>query len=345
MLNQLTFSVAVSTFNRNEDLRRCLETLEKQTYKDFEVVIVNGGDYSSVERVADQFQNLRIKIVNQKRRGLVEARNLGWMHSQADIVCFIDDDLVVSPSWLENVRSTFLLDDNIGGVSGPTIIPDDRQRNRDLALFLERFKTSGNIFFRFLGKLYLGIILENKIKDVGKILKSGAFTPGSNYKECLSLLNVVDVDYLEACHMCFRRKLLEELKGFDYIYEGTSEWQEPDFSFKVRAKGYRLVFNPKAVTYHFISQGGIFKARTNSYERTKNFIFFYMRWIKPNSLEKIFRFGINLLFINLYWCYKFLQSRNIDWLCGILGTFTGIAGSFRAPVRLEKEKYAKLIQT
>lgn len=137
-------------------------------------------------------------------------------------------------------------------------------------------------------------------------------------------MGLTDVDYLEACHMCFRRKVLEELEGFDYIYEGTGEWNEPDFSFKVRAKGYRLVFNPQAVTYHYISQGGVFRARTNSYERSKNFIFFYMRWIKPDSPEKILRFGANLLFINAYWCYKFLQTGNPDWLKGIPGTLDGL---------------------
>ena len=343
MQNDLTFSVAVSTFNRNDDLARCLQALEKQTYKDFDIVIANGGNFEGVKRAVDKFNKLRIKIVNQQRRGVVEARNLGWRHSNADIVCFIDDDLVVETEWLKNIRDTFLTDDYIGGVSGPTIIPDDRQKNRDLALFLGEFKKSKNIFLKLLGSVYLRIILENKISDVGKILKSGAFTPGSNFKSCLSLSGLQDIDYLEACHMCFRRKLLEEIGGFDYIYEGTGEWNEPDFSFRVRSCGWRLVFNPRAVTYHYISQGGVFGARTNSYERSRNFIFFYMRWVKPNSFEKIVRFGINLLFINLYWCYKFLQSGNIDWLRGISGSFSGLADSLRSPFRLEKGKYARLV--
>ena len=329
MQDNLTFSVGISTFNRNEDLLRCLEALTKQTYPDFEVVIANGGEFQGVKQVADRFKNLKVKIINQERKGIVEARNLGWMHSRSDIVCLIDDDLVVSPAWLENIRKTFLSDGNIAGVSGPTIIPRERQKNRDLALFLGEFKESRNIFLRLIGKLYIGLVLENRIKDVGKILKSGAFTPGSNYRDSINLNTEVDVDYLEACHMCFKRSLLEKIGGFDYAYIGTGEWNEPDFSFRVRQRGYRLVFNPKAVTYHYISQAGVFKARTNSYERSKNFILFYMRWVKPNSLEKITRFGINLLFINLYWCYKFLKTRNPDWLRGIVGTFAAFKDSRR----------------
>lgn len=329
MPENLTFSVVVSTFNRNDDLFNCLESLIEQTYPDFEVIIVNGGDFAGVKHVADGFNNLKIKIVEQGKKGIVEARNLGWRNSNSDIICFIDDDLVVDANWLKNIRETFLLDCKIGGVSGPTIIPQDRQGNRDLALFLGEFQKSPNILLRLIGKLYLGIVLENRITEVGRILKSGAFTPGSNYKSCLKLNSLQDVDYLEASHMCFHRKLFEEFDGFDYIYEGTGEWNEPDFCFKVRSKGYRMVFNPQAVTYHYISQAGVFKARTNSYERSKNFIFFYMRWIKPNTLEKLVRFGVNILFINMYWFYKFIQSRNTDWLRGIIGTFVAFRESMR----------------
>ncbi len=325
MIKDLLFTVAVSTFNRNEDLSRCLQALKKQTYKDFEVVVSNGGDYTGVKNVVERFRDLRIKVVNQERKGLVEGRNLGWRNARADIVCFIDDDLVVSAQWLENIRETFLSDEKIGGVSGPTIIPDDRKNNRDFALLLEQFKASKNILLRLIGKIYLSLVLENKITEVGRILKSGIFTPGSNFKSCLSIRGPLEVDYLEACHMCFCRSLLERIGGFDYAYTGTSEWNEPDFSFKVRRLGYRLIFNPKAVTEHHISQSGVFKARTNAYERSRNFICFYFRNVKPDSLDKILRFAINLCFINVYWFYKFIQSKNPDWLNGITGTLLGLA--------------------
>ena len=123
MLNSLNFTVAISTFNRNEDLERCLEALKTQTYPDFDIVISNGGEHQGVKQVAEKFKGLKIKIVNQERKGIVEGRNLGWRNSRGDIVCLIDDDLVVLPDWLVNIRSTFLSDERIGGVSGPTIIP------------------------------------------------------------------------------------------------------------------------------------------------------------------------------------------------------------------------------
>ena len=324
MQNNLTFSITVSTFNRNEDLYKCLAALSKQTFADFEVIVSNGGEYAGVKKVVEQFKNLRIKVVNQERKGIVEGRNLGWRNASGDIVCFIDDDLVVWPQWLENIRKSFLADEKIGGVSGPTIIPEERLKNRDFALLLDEFKKTKNIFLRFIGRIYVGVILENRTREVGRILKSGAFTPGSNYRDCLNLAGTIEVDYLEACHMCFRRFLLEKIGGFDYVYTGTGEWNEPDFSFKVRRLGYRLVFNPKAVTEHRISQGGVFKARTYAYERSRNFIRFYFRNVKADRLDKIGRFMINLCFINGYWCYKFFKTGNMDWLSGLWGTFMGL---------------------
>lgn len=324
MNQKLPFSVVVSTYNRNEDLIKCLNALTAQAFKDFEVVVVNGGDKEPLKEIVLGYPALSIRLVEQEKRGVVEARNLGWRNSKGEIVCFIDDDLVVKPQWLEEIRKAFLLSEAIGGVSGPTIVPPERRSNRDFALFLEEFNQPRNVFFGIFGDIYKKIVLENKIYEVGKILPSGAFTPGSNYEECLRLSQIVEVDYLEACYMCFRKHLLEEIGGFDYDYVGTGEWNEPDFSFKVRKLGYKLVFNAKAVTQHHISQSGIFQARVNAYERSRNFIYFYFHNIKPNSLNKIFRFGINLCFINAYWVYKFIETRNTGWLKGINGTLLGL---------------------
>ncbi|MCG8431019.1 MAG: glycosyltransferase [Candidatus Omnitrophica bacterium] len=317
----MTFSVGIPTYNRIDELKRCLASLREQTFRDFSVVVANGGDEAAVREAVAGFSDLTVRVVTQQKRGIVAARNLCWRASSADVVCIIDDDIVVSPRWLEEVRLSFLRDERIAGVSGPTLIPEELSGERDLAMLLEN--QSGNPFLRVARMLYLSLILENKLSQVGRILKSGAFTPGSNFRSCLSLPGEVDVDYLEACHMCFRRQAVERAGGFDDFYGIVGDWSEPDLSFKIRRSGGRLVFNPRAVTWHRISRSGAYGARTNSFERSNNFVHFYRRWIKPDSLEKCARFGANLVFINLYWFYKFLRSGNSDWLRGISGMLAG----------------------
>ncbi|MFC1646137.1 glycosyltransferase family 2 protein [Candidatus Omnitrophota bacterium] len=321
MTNNNSITVSVNTFNRPDSLSMCFDALTKQAYKDFDVIVVNGGEDNPVNEIVRKF-DLNIKIVKQKRKGLVEARNLCWKETNKDIVCIIDDDLIVSPNWVKEVKDTFLLSGNIGGVTGPTIIRKDEYSNRDAISFISKFE-NGSVFWRTIGKFYLNFIMDGRIREIGKILDSGMFTLGSNLEACLSNADLLDVDYLEACCMCLRRRLIEEAGGFDYCYSGTSEWSEPDLTFKVKKLGYRLVFNPKAAAEHRVSQQGVFKARTYAYERSLNFINFYFRHIKPNSLRKFIKFYSYLLFMNCYWLYKAIESRNINWLTGIFGTVVG----------------------
>ena len=305
-------------------MRECLNSLNKQSNKNFEVIVVNGGERSIVDKVINGLSlPFRVRVVQQVRKGLVEARNLCWRETRSDIVCIIDDDLAVSSNWINEIKESFALDKNIGGVTGPTIINKEEISNRDALSFIDKFE-NGNFFWRLIGKFYVGFILEGKVKEVGRILDSGTFTPGSNYPDCLKTKGPIEVDYLEGCHMCFRRELIEKAGGFDYCYTGTSEWSEPDLAFKIRKLGYRLIFNPKAVTEHRVSKQGVFKARTYAFERSVNFINFYFRNIKPNTLRKFVRFHSYLFFMNCYWIYKAVTQKNVNWLTGIYGIFYGL---------------------
>lgn len=321
--SNFTVTVSINTFNRPNDLFECLNSLSKQNRKDFDVLIINGGDEGSIDKIVSSF-NFPIRVIQQKRKGLVEARNLCWKEAQGEIVCIIDDDLIVSQGWLEEIVKTFLAEKGIGGVTGPTFISKEKAQNRDAIHLIEKFE-HGNLSWRLIGKFYLGFIMEGKVRDVGKILECGTFTLGSNFPDSFNKDQLIEVDYLEACHMCFKRKLIAEVGGFDYCYTGTSEWSEPDLAFKIKKLGYRLVFNPKAVAEHRISTQGVYMARTYAYERSANFINFYFRHIKPNTLCKVSHFYSYLLFLNGYWIYKALVSKNINWFSGLLGTFVALS--------------------
>ena len=221
MENILSYTVSINTFNRISALTECLESLTRQTDNNFDVIIVNGGDKDPVREAVKSF-NLKIKIIDQEKKGLVEARNLCWKEADSDIVCIIDDDLVVSKNWISEIKNTFTQDEKIGGVSGPTIVSQEDFANRDALSFINKF-INGNFFWKSLGRFYFNFLLEGKVMDVGRILDCGTFTLGSNYSDCLRRHWLIEVDYLEACHMCLKRKLIEQVGGFDYIFTGTGE--------------------------------------------------------------------------------------------------------------------------
>jgi GT2 family glycosyltransferase len=320
-MNEPKISVVVPTAGRREVLHNCLFALNRQKFKDFEVTVVVPQE-ESIDGINDRYDSLNIRVVRQEARGLVGARNTGLNTSRGQIVSFIDDDVVVSEYWSQAIYDTFGNDSRIGGVSGPTIIPEDKIGNRDILGFQNKIKNG--LFWKIIGRIYISLVLENSPFSIGRIFKSGAFSLGSNYAEFSALDSTFDVDYLEACNMSFRKSVLDQTGGFLGEYGGLGDWSEPDLAFRVREIGYRLVFNPAAAVLHDISKQGVYKERgRDSHQRTLNFLHFYFKWIKPNTPDKLIRFSFNLLFINMYWLYKFIESGSRYWLYGIIATFKG----------------------
>lgn len=321
----MKISIIIPTYGRPENLKNVFNSLESQDCKDFEVVIVEGLDLEKTKNFLRKNKtSFPIKAIKQSGRGLVNAVNEGVEHAKGSIVIRTDDDVVFSKSWLKLIKETFAMSDKVGGVSGPTIIPPDRLDNRELFYYLGKFVNPPNLFWKIIGKIYLSLVLDNQPFRVGKICKSGNFSPGSNYSSCLDLKEPVEVDYLEACNYAVRKDLVKKVGGFDEGYVGIGDWHEPDLCFRIRKLGYKLYFNPEARLNHMLSRGGVFTARSQTFCRSYNFIRFYFKHIKPDSLEKIVKFSFWLLFMNTHFIYSFVKTRNPNQLTGIWGTIKGL---------------------
>jgi glycosyltransferase involved in cell wall biosynthesis len=317
-------SVVIPTLNRPDSLRACLSSLEGQTMGDFEVLIIDGGPGKETRAVIEEFSQRVPICLETYGGGLVSSANRGLGLARGKIVSRIDDDVVLSPGWAAAVVSTFEADRTVGGVSGPTIIPEEFQEGRDLTYFNRRISEARGFIWRILKRIYHGFFMEGEPLAVGRFFRSGAFSLGSNFKKSSSLAGPIQVDYLEACNMSMRRDLVEQVGGFDPKYVGVGEYHEPDMAFKIKNIGYRLVFIPEARLDHRPSVAGIFAARPKMYGRIQNFILFYYRHIRPDSLDKIVRFGLYLLFMNAYFIVKFAITGNARVLGGIAGTLVGL---------------------
>jgi len=313
-------SVIIATFNRAKNLEKCLESLTCQSFSNFEVIIVDGGSTDNTKNVIKKFERkLKIKKIIFKKPQLAQVRDIGWRKAKSPIVAWIDDDVIVSKNWAKEIIDTFKKDKKIAGVSGPNIIPKKLLKNRDIFTF---YQAKG--IFSLLGKFWEKFFLEGKKYEPGKILKCGAWSPGANFPHCLKLKNPTEVDYLEACNMALRRDLVAKVGGFDFDFKGTAEWSELDLAIRIKKLGYRLVFNPKVRVTHFISQQGVYSRRKSAEERMENFFKFYFRHIFKPFPNYIFKFIIYLLFLNSYWLYKAIKTKNLSWLGGWLGSLRGL---------------------
>jgi len=102
----------VPAWNEGRYLAKLLESLSRQTYKDFEVVVADSGSEDDTEEVATRFG---AKLVQGPRKGAGEGRNRGAREAQGDILVFIDSDCVASEDLLEKVIDVCKAPDVIGG--------------------------------------------------------------------------------------------------------------------------------------------------------------------------------------------------------------------------------------
>lgn len=123
----LQISIVLPTYNRLTRLQHVIAALEAQSFprEQFEVIVVSDG---STDGTNDYLQNLKtgldLKVYVQENRGVAAARNLGIAHSKADIILFIDDDVVPAPQLLSE-HWRLHQQGQAQAVLGPMLTPED----------------------------------------------------------------------------------------------------------------------------------------------------------------------------------------------------------------------------
>lgn len=96
-------SVIVPIYNVEKELSRCVESLLKQDYADFEIILVDDGSQDSSGKIADSFAEAnpsRVCVVHQVNKGLSGARNTGIRVATGQYLSFVDSDDYVEPNML-----------------------------------------------------------------------------------------------------------------------------------------------------------------------------------------------------------------------------------------------------
>jgi len=314
-LNRPLVTVCIPTYNRQEDIVSLLRALQIQSFKAFEIVVVEGGDIEKTKLVKERFNDaLFIRLYAQKNRGLVNARNEAWKKARGKIVALIDDDVQPSTNWLKELVKIFATANDIGGVGGPSIIPKELIFRRDLASWL---LSENSIIKTMVKTVHFKIFLGNEPFVINRFFDTGAFSIGSMIPRIIDKLDsLLEVDYLDASNMCFSKNILEEVGGFDCDFAGVGDYSELDLCFRVKKHGYKLLFNPQAIVYHCPSEKGVFEMRSDTYYRSRNLLLFYNRYFHLN-----FKFILYLIFLCSYYVNKALSTKNKSWLGGIKGIY------------------------
>ncbi len=111
------FSFIIPALNEEACLPACIRSIQAQQASDIEIIVVDNGCTDRTDEIANELGCL---VAREDRRGLSHARNRGAEVAQGEVVCFIDADGVLAPSWLGSARRCFA-DPGVGAASGLSI--------------------------------------------------------------------------------------------------------------------------------------------------------------------------------------------------------------------------------
>lgn len=218
-----TIGVLIATYQRSKELLRCLRALQEQTIlADDIIVVAREDDMDTKSSLADhQFSSLPIRVITVAIPGTVAARNAGLDACRTDVLAIIDDDTCPHVDWLSRVMQNFREDDSLGGLGG-------RDRCFDDHAFDDRAESV-----------------------VGKIQWFGR-TIGNHH---LGFGHTREVDLLKGANMSYRSSAFAEVR-FDLRLKGRGAQPSEDFCFSaaVKAKGWKLAYDPRAIVDHYASQ-------------------------------------------------------------------------------------------
>jgi len=92
-MSQPSLSVVITAYNYGKYLKGCIESVLNQTWRDFEIIVVNDGSTDDTDNViAPYLSDQRIHYVKQKNAGQANAKNTGIRHAKGDFIAFLDAD-------------------------------------------------------------------------------------------------------------------------------------------------------------------------------------------------------------------------------------------------------------
>jgi len=217
--HNIKLSVVIPTLGRPILIDTLKSLLAAQGVDDIEIIVAGRiADVAVAARVKDlvgRYPRIRHLEVAFPSGDSSRKKNAGAEISRADLVAFIDDDVIVASDWPLRIVEPFA-DPAVGLVSGPSLVPDDLPLMARLAGVTLASKAAGYVAQRYL---------------------QGDPHPRE-----------VRWSFLIGCNMAFRKTVLNELGGFDPAF-----WpgEEMIASSRATRAGHKLIFHPHAFLYHY----------------------------------------------------------------------------------------------
>lgn len=99
----MKYSVVIPLYNKEHYIEKTLQSVLNQTFRDYEIIVVDDGSSDGSLAAAGRVQSDRIRLIQQENAGVSVARNTGIHNAQGEFICFLDADDEWRPEYLETI--------------------------------------------------------------------------------------------------------------------------------------------------------------------------------------------------------------------------------------------------
>jgi GT2 family glycosyltransferase len=215
-------SVIIPNWNGAAHLPACLDALRRQTYGDFETIVVdNGSTDGSLELLAERYPAVQV-LALPHNRGYAGGCNVGLQAARGDILTILNNDTEVDPRWLSELLRSLEQHPEAGMATPKVLLWGDRSRIHTTGDYV---RTNGIPDTRGVWELDRG-----QYDDQTYVFGASGVAPA------------------------YRRAMLDDIGLFDKDFGSYCE--DVDLSWRAQLAGYRCVFAPRATLYHRVSATG-----------------------------------------------------------------------------------------
>lgn len=303
-------SIVIVNWNGLAHLPTCLKSVMKANYPNSHIIMVdNGSSDGSVEFVKISFPEVEV-VRNPANLGAVGGYNAGIAVSKGKYVAILNNDVEVDPNWLTECVRIMEKDDRVW-------VCDSKYLNYFERKVLDSVAGAGRFIDRF------GNVYARGVNEVDK----------GQYDRVTEIFAGLAV---------FRRKAFDEIGLFDESF--FYGYDEIDLCWRIRSKGYRILYVPRSRIYHKVSQA------TKKGKMLKSGFYFHTKknrlqmLIKNHSLNVIFAVMPVVLFEYsahmAYWVIKGNKRYFLEIVRAILWVLTNFRGVWAKHVLIQGTKNA-----
>ena len=210
------FSIVVPVYNVEKYLRECIDSILRQTFTDFELILVDDGSTDNSPLICDDYaqNDGRIKVIHKQNGGQAEARNIGTKTANGKYIIYIDSDDYI-------IENTFLQDLYEIAKTGIDIICykfrkyyDDTKELSDVGFKIPEFETQDSMALR-INKLVANdafycapwskTIKLSVIKDNAVEFKSGLLSEDQEWYYNV-LINSASIEGIDKSYIAYRQR-------------------------------------------------------------------------------------------------------------------------------------------